>query len=402
MPQQAKDESIWRDGRRLALPALVGEERAEVCVIGLGGSGLSAIEALRAANVDVVGLDAGGVAAGAAGANGGFLLAGLAQFHHQAVVRFGHERALAIYRLTRSELECVFATADGNCRRTGSLRIAADADELADCAVQIEQMQRDGLAAEAYDGVEGRGVLIADDGVFDPARRWGELAARLAGGGARMYGRALVHSAQDGVVQTAAGRVRAEAVLVAVDGGLETLLPDLRAEVRSARLQMLATVPAAGTRLARPVYYRDGHDYWQQRDDGCLVVGGGRDIGGEDEWLARDGVSSRVQQHLQALLRQRLGSTAPVTHRWSARVAFTRRGLPVFGRIGPQLYATGAYNGTGNIFGALCGRALAELILGRDNPLHSLLQGAMSTANGAALSPATTRYGSTVPASVPR
>ncbi len=238
---------------------------------------------------------------------------------------------------------------------------------------QIEAMQRDGLAAEAYLGAEGRGVLIPDDGVFDPGLHWGALAARLRVSGAVLYGDSPVRRIEAGRVDAAQGCVRAGCVLVAVDGGLETLLPQLAGDVRSARLQMLATAPAREITLTRPVYYRDGHDYWQQLGDGRVVLGGGRDIGGDAEWQSDGGVSPRVQAHLEHLLRERLGTRAAITHRWSAQVAFTTRGLPQFGQLSPQLFVTGAYNGTGNIFGALCGRALAQLVLGQRSELAEWL-----------------------------
>ena len=44
--------------------------RAQVCVVGLGGSGLAALEELRTRGVEVVGVDAVAVGAGAAGRNG--------------------------------------------------------------------------------------------------------------------------------------------------------------------------------------------------------------------------------------------------------------------------------------------------------------------------------------------
>jgi gamma-glutamylputrescine oxidase len=374
------EESIWRDGRMLALPSLQEDIDTEICVIGLGGSGLSALEQFRQGGLNCVGLDRRGIAAGAAGANGGFLLAGLASFYHQAVARFGQERVRGIYELTRRELVRRYVNAPQICRQTGSLRIAADADEEADCARQIEALQRDGFAAQAYIGPEGRGLLIPDDGVFDPAAYWMSLARSLSQNAVDLYGNCHVVSVEKNealsvAVTTADGRrITADTVLIAVDGGLEQLLPQLAAEVRSARLQMLATAPAESLGLARPVYYRDGHDYWLQREDGRVVLGGGRDIGGEDEWQVADGgTTTAVQAHLENLLRGRLGCTAPITHRWSARVAFTRRGLPVFGQIAPRVFVTGAYNGTGNIFGALCGRALAQVAMGQGNELAEWL-----------------------------
>ncbi len=82
-----------------------GPTRADVVVVGLGASGLAACRHLASRGADVVGVDARGLAAGAAGANGGFLLAGLAMFHHDAVRRLGRRRAAAAYRWTLGQLE---------------------------------------------------------------------------------------------------------------------------------------------------------------------------------------------------------------------------------------------------------------------------------------------------------
>lgn len=369
---QAIAESLWRDGLDLRVEALPGDAAADVCVVGLGGSGLSALAEFNRAGLRCIGLDRTGIAAGAAGANGGFLLAGQAAFYHDALERYGRERALGIYELTRSELARRYSDFPQCCRRTGSLRIAADVQEERDCVAQIEAMQRDGLPAEAYLGAEGRGVLFADDGVFDPAHFWRLQADRLIEAGVSLRQASVVDIAP-GVVTTTTGRVRADLVLVAIDGGLEDLLPQLAGDVRSARLQMLATAPDTTRAVTRPVYFRDGNDYWLQRGDGCIALGGGRDLGGDEEWRAKAGVSLRVQAHLDALLRERVGSHAAVTHRWSARVAFTQRGLPAFGELQRGVFVTGAYDGTGNIFGALCGRALARLALGERGELSEWL-----------------------------
>ncbi|HWT25696.1 MAG TPA: FAD-dependent oxidoreductase, partial [Solirubrobacteraceae bacterium] len=67
---------VWGDPRAWrTLPPLRGEVEADVCVVGLGGSGLAAVGAALAAGATVAGVDAGPVGGGAAGRNGGFLLA---------------------------------------------------------------------------------------------------------------------------------------------------------------------------------------------------------------------------------------------------------------------------------------------------------------------------------------
>lgn len=364
---------VWDDHPFAALPTLQGEHRTEVCVVGLGGSGLGAIASLCEMGVEVVAVDAGQVGAGAAGRNGGFLLAGLAQFHHQAIRRFGHERALALYRATLTELEHWYADELPGVRCTGTLRIAADDAEVGDCAAQFAAMRADGLPVEHYDGVEGRGLLFPRDGAFQPLQRWRDLARSVSAGGARLFGDSAVTRIDGTHVQCAHGSVRAQRVLIAVDGALERVLPELAVRVRSARLQMLATAPAHDTIIARPVYFRDGYDYWQQDAAGRVVLGGGRDIGGQAEWGAPPRPSDAVQRHLEQLLRERLRVNAPVTHRWAALVAYTDDGLPIFDEVRPSVFATGAYNGTGNILGHLCGRSLAGLMLGRRDALAQQL-----------------------------
>ena len=365
---------VWDDGDAERLPPLRGEASAEVCVIGLGGSGLAALARLADAGVDAIGLDAGQVGAGAAGRNVGFLLAGVAEFHHDAVQRFGHERALNLYRLTLAEMERWYAEDVPGARCTGTLRIAADADELRDCEQQFAAMREDDLPVERYDGPEGQGLLFPRDGAFHPMQRWRDLATTLQARGVRLYGDTFARAIVDTRVQCAEAYVHAKKILIAVDGGLEVLLPELAPRVRSARLQMLATAPTQECRLSRPVYFRDGYDYWQQDEAGRIVLGGGRDIGGDDEWGAAAEPTAIVQKHLENTLRERLGVSAPITHRWAARVAFTDDGLPIFGELRPDVFVTGAYNGTGNIFGALCGRSIANLALGATDPLAKCLR----------------------------
>src|SRR5690606_30745796 len=91
-------QPVWEDGSWSPLPALDENLNVDVCVIGLGGSGLACVHELLDAGVRVAGVDGGSVAGAAAGRNGGFLLAGCYDFHHDAIARHGHERALAIYQ----------------------------------------------------------------------------------------------------------------------------------------------------------------------------------------------------------------------------------------------------------------------------------------------------------------
>ena len=373
MTAAAGGPPVWERGGWTPLPPLDQELGADACVVGLGGAGLACVKELLALGARVVGIDARDAGAGAAGRNGGFLLAGLADFHHRAAERLGRDRARALYLATLGELDRQFDSLPGIARRTGSLRIALSPDEEADCAEQLGVMRRDGLPAEAYEGPEGRGLLIPSDGAFDPLERCRELARRAMRRGARLFGASPATRIAAGQVDTPRGAVRCGIVIVAVDGALERAVPALAGRVRTARLQMLATAPTDELRLTRPVYARWGYEYWQQLPDRRIALGGFRDAGGDAEWTADATPSEPVQRELERFLREHLHVRAPVTHRWAAPVAYSSTGLPVLAEASPGVWATGAYSGTGNVIGQLCGRAAARLALGAHDDFARLI-----------------------------
>lgn len=345
--------SVW-DSAAPDRPALLGVVTADVCVVGLGGSGLTALQELEARGATAVGLDAGAVGGGAAGRNGGFLLAGMAAPYHRVRSLLG-PLAPVLYRRTLQEMDRVVPGP-----RPGSLRVEDTAEGLADCALQLAALRADGFAVEEYDGAEGAGLVLPDDGALDPLARCRSLAAQRV---SPLFEGSPAVSLSGTSVRTPQGEVRCGAVVVAVDGNLDLLLPEV--PVRTVRLQMLATAPTDEVRLPRPVYRRDGYEYWQQLPDGRVAVGGFRDVGGEEEETRSTATSERVQQALEELVRTRIGVRAPITHRWAAGVGYTSDGLPFLGEVRPGVWAAGGYCGTGNVVGALCGRQAAALALGQ-------------------------------------
>ena len=365
---------VWEDGTWTPLPALRGDVDADVCVVGLGGSGLACVAELLRLGQRVVGIDAVSIGGGAAGRNGGFLLAGLPEFYHDAVAMFGHERSRAIYRRTLVELDRMTEETPQAIRRVGSLRIADDEAELDDCAAQLVLMRADGLPGESYDGPEGRGILIPSDGGFDPLMRCRLLALRVVQDGGTLFEQSPALEIHGDRVRTEHGMVSCDRVVVAIDGRLDTVLPELGSRVRSARLQMIATAPVLGVDLPRPVYQRWGYDYWQQLPDRRIVLGGLRDRAGDVEWTDIGVVTDELQLGLDAILRDRLHVAASITHRWAGVVGYSTSGLPIIDEVRPRVWAIGGYNGTGNVLGALCGRGVAQLAVRGASELLSELR----------------------------
>lgn len=371
---------------RAGLPPLEGSITADVCVIGLGGSGLAAVgEAVRR-GLSVVGLDAGRVAAGAAGRNGGFLIAGPAIALHQAAADWEPGAAVDLYRQTMHEIDALAELLGHQIiRRQGSLRLAGlpgksadDAEaadrklELADCLEQERALREYGIAVERYEGPLGSGLFLPDDAAMNPARRALGLA-ELYGAPARLFENSPVHTVGSGQVNTDGGTVSAGLVVVAVDGKLEVLLPELTGRVRTTRLQMLSTEPLAPRpsgepRLPCPVYSRWGYDYAQQDTAGRMFIGGGRDQAVDEEWTLDTTPTATVQGWIEHAAVRFAGAPVRVTHRWAASAGYTPDARALVTEVRPGVVACGGYNGTGNLVGPIAARAALALGLDGQRP----------------------------------
>ena len=354
------------------LPALEADRRADLCVIGLGGSGLAAVRAGIEAGLTVIGVDAGRVAAGAAGRNGGFLIAGPARAMVDAVRHWPAGCAEWLYRATLAELDDLAATlGDAVVHRVGSIRLAGlpgelgeAADwrrELAECDAEFELLTTLGITVQRYDGPLGQGLFLPSDAAMNPSRRAVEQARALARR-AELYEHSRVSAIVPGAVRTPRGTISAGAVVVAVDGRLESLLPQLDGIVRTTRLQMLATAPVPA-RLPCPVYGRWGYDYAQQDAAGRLFVGGGRDRFVDDEWTLDADPTEPVQRYIESVAERMAGQPVQVTHRWGASVGYTTDGRAVCVEVEPGVVACGGYSGTGNLVGPVAARAAVALAI---------------------------------------
>lgn len=354
--------------------AMGGDMHADLCVVGLGGTGLAAVETGLEHDLDVVGLDAAEVAGAAAGRNGGLLLAGMAAFHHDAVRRHGRERATAWYRATMDERDRLASSDPTIMVQSGSLRVADSAEEARDLDAMLAAMRADDLPVERATHDMGPALAFPGDAACNPWLRCQRLARRLHDAGARLVVNTPATAVAPGTVTTPCGTVRAGQIVVAVDGGLARLVPSVAGRVRPVRLQMVGTSITSRV-VAQPVYRRWGLDYWQQLPDGRIALGGGRDRGGTDE----DTDLAVPSEPVQAWLTDLAGVVAPdasVTHRWAAIVGFTEEGVPVCEQVGDGVWALGGYSGTGNVVGPLLAReVVASIATGSPTRLLTTLVG---------------------------
>jgi gamma-glutamylputrescine oxidase len=375
---------FWLDAPYEPRPPLEGDVEVEACVIGGGVGGLSCARRLAENGIDTILLEAGTVAGGASGRNGGFLIAGIALFHNDARERLGVERAAAMYAATLDAQRDIIALAEelgaGDAlRQIGLIRLAVSDEEADHVRDHAAALREDGFPAETIEREDLApalrrtglvGCLTDHDCALHPARWYRLLAAAAEQAGARICEGTRVTgpvpAPGEGPVVTESGSVRARHVVVAADGALPALVPEYAGRVRSRRLHMVATQPLPPA-MDTMVYARWGYEYLQQRPDGRILVGGFSDVDAQDSYTDSDQGSPLIWDRVEAYLRDDLGVQPVISHRWAGVVGYSDDSLPYVGEVPgrPGLYVSGGYSGVGNVPGFMCGRDIADTIAGR-------------------------------------
>jgi gamma-glutamylputrescine oxidase len=359
--------SLWLEEPRDDLRSARFDGRAEVAVIGGGVTGCSCALTLAERGARVRLYEAGEIAAGASGRNGGFALRGAAKPYDRARAALGAEHARRLMELTERSLDRMEELAGDALRRVGSLRLAADENEREELRREHDALREDGFAVEWVDDLPGPldrlyfgAIHHPRDGALSPARWVRRLAAHAAAAGADI---------REGE-RVAVDEVDADAVVVAGDGFTAALLPELAEAVRPTRGQVLATDPLPELRYGRPHYARHGYDYWQQLPDRRLVIGGNRDAALANEETDVVETTELIQLRLDELVERLVGTGPRVTHRWAGIWGTTPDQMPLVGEVPGRdgVWLAAGYSGHGNALGFACGDLVARAVLGERVP----------------------------------
>lgn len=374
--------SLWLEEPAEQLPTRVLSGEPEVEIVGGGVTGCACALKLAEAGVRVRLHEAREIAGGASGRNGGFALRGGAMAYDVARRELGRDRARAYWQLTEGTLDRLESLAADAFRRVGSLRLALDDAERDEIRAEREALRADGFAVEWLEPDElapplrGRFAAALEhppDGALQPARWVRRLAAQAAAAGAELREHSRVVSLGD---------LSADRVVIATDGYTHGLVTELDARIRPTRGQILVTEPLPELVFTKPHYARQGLDYWQQTPDRRLVVGGRRDAALDEEWTATEAVTPAVQGRIEAFVRELLGRSPRITHRWAGIWGGTADLLPLVGPLGDddRLWVSAGYSGHGNVLGLACGELVARALVGDPDPLLDLLDPARAGA----------------------
>lgn len=360
-----------------------------VAIIGAGFSGLGAAYALRDRGLSAAVLEARTIASGASGRNAGFVLAGPAMSHPQAVTSLGPDATRELWALTEANSHTIaglvedLSIACGYLRR-GSMSLAQDENEweelrrceasLRDAGISACLVARDSLP-RPLDRLYSGGLYYGGNAEIDPGAFLRSIASYLSAQ-IEIYEWTPVQDIQrDGAwrLETPHGSVRAERVIVCANAYTVALLPDLPIEPK--RGQVLATAPLERVYMPFPMYANHGYQYWRQTANGRLVVGGWRDMDLPGEVGIEEQLHPGIQDRLQEFTRELLGTEPAIEYQWAGIMGFTPDLLPLVGEVpgASDMWLAAGYCGHGVSMAFTCGARVAARALGSPDTIPSVL-----------------------------
>lgn len=364
--------------------SLEGAETADVCVVGAGFTGLSAALELAERGYKVRIVEAERVGWGASGRNGGQIVNGLNAGLDTVEHRYGRRTADFIAtvvqeggRIIRERIDRYGIACD---LRDGQIFAAFTSKQMQALSAKqslwrrhgldnFEMLDRPGLAAHVHSDAYLGGMLDRSGGHLHPLNLALGQADALDGLGGVIHEASPV-VAIDGiggpspVVRTAAGSVRASAVILAGNAYLGRVVPEIADRVMPFSTQIMATEPLGdrgGALLPTGACVEDVRyvlDYYRLSAHGRLLWGGGTTYGGRDP----ADIQAKLMPNLLHVFPGLAG--VRIDYAWSGNCAISFSRVPQLGRIGPAVTFAQGYSGHGVVGSHLFGRILAEAVDG--------------------------------------
>ena len=379
-------------------PALDGDRRCDVCIVGGGYTGLWTALALKEAcpDADVVLIEAQRCGSGGSGANAGFAAPLWAHFPLLRQM-CGVDEALRLCRASVAAIDDIEALcrrhgADVGLRRNGTIWGATCRahdgvwSEIVDSLETCQAYPYRRLSGEEIHAMSGAetfvsGVLEAGNATLHPGRLVRLLRRAVLAAGVTLHeGTPMrrLHRERPPRVETPNGTISTERVVLALYTW-SAALPELRPSLAVICTDVMVTVPqpqrieaagwSGGPALMSAHTFTEG---LRTTPDGRVLfnqAGGALAFGARiDTALARPGRSPSELRARLARRHPRLAE-APAAVQWNGPIDRSRLGVPLFGRLPtcPDVCYGFGYSGRGVLTTVLGGRILASLVRDADD-----------------------------------
>ena len=370
---------------------LDGSLRVDVAIVGGGFTGLSAALTLAEAGVRVAVFEAETPGWGASGRNGGFCCLGGSRLGNAQIQQiYGTEARDHYYEVERAAIALVADRIDQHeidvdrhsdgetllahsVRAWDGMRRSADA-YAAQYGVELDLTEQAGLHGKGMNGPFHGAMTNPLGFALNPRKYLFGLAAAAIQAGARLFQNAPVAVIQPAagrvILQTSAGEVRCDQVILATNGySSEDVLPWLAGRYMPSQSNVIVTRPmtkaeldAQGwTSLQASYDSRNLLHYFRLMPDRRFLFG------------MRGGLRSSPASEKRARARNRADfermfpawAHVETPHSWSGMVNLAAAAMPFVGPVPdhPGVFAAMCYHGNGVAMGSWAGTALARSLL---------------------------------------
>jgi glycine/D-amino acid oxidase-like deaminating enzyme len=392
----------WETEPVVPAPPLEREERADVCIVGGGYTGMWTAYFLKQAepSLDVAIVERSWAGSGASGHNDGYAMTLLDMSLHHLVERYGSERAGAAHEaVARSVVEigefCAEHGVDAEYELNGFVALAVNDGQLWRLERDLEAAQRIGQEAdfEYFTDEEAREVIGSPivrgllkerrGALINPQKLARALARVLDGMGVRIHERSPATEIAPGKVTTPGGAVLTEKVVVATNA-YQHSLPGFEDKVVPIWSYAMVTERLSDEQMGRVAWpgregFEDKRNFitiGRFTADNRVIWGGrlapyyrGNDM--DLRHMRNDYVFGELREAWSRFFP--MWSDVGFTHAYGGCVAITGTFLPYVGSLAGGVHYGYGYNGHGVAPSHTVGRTLADLVADRESGYTQLV-----------------------------
>lgn len=367
----------------VSYPALSGEIKADVCIIGAGFTGITAALHLAEAGMEVVVLEAERVGWGASGRNGGQICTAFNQSMPALEKQVGKDGAQVLWDVERAAKDLIrdrVAKHNIDCDLTwGYIHAASKPSHMAwmhetrdewaqygydETEILDKSQLQERLGSEMYHG----GLREKNAGHLHPLNYALGLAKAARDAGVKFFEQSKainINTDKDVSVRTGDGHVTAKYLVSAGNAYLGKLIPALYYRVMPVKSFILSTEPL-GENFARSLI-RDNDavvdsqnicDYYRLSGDGRMLFGGRANYSG----LEPKDLFSYMKPRMLKVFPQL--KDARLDYCWGGTLAITADRLPHVGQIDGKIFFAQGFSGHGVALSGMCGKLMSDAIRG--------------------------------------